>query len=113
MANLCVHCALILYLQTIQRERHYYSLISLHKDNDEKFPIQSPERSERVISFKTQRNNQQKVLKITMSESKIITLASFKVAWILAKHKRYISSATLRLYYGIHVSASRRICESH
>ena len=76
-------------------KRHYYSLIYLLKDNDEKFPIQSPVRSERVKFLKTQRNNQQKVLKITMSESKIITLASFKVAWILAKHKRSISDGEL------------------
>ena len=60
----CLLCFDTMYISICKLynvKRHYYSLISLHKDNDEKFPIQSPERSERVIFLKTQRNNQQKV----------------------------------------------------
>ena len=87
-----------MYLQTIQCEA---PLLFSHQDNDEKFPIESPEspespeRSERVIFFKAQRNNQQKALKRTMSEYAIVTLASFKVPWILAKHKRSFSEGEL------------------
>ena len=53
MANLCIVPDIAGISLTIQREVDYYSL---HKDYDEKYSIESTERSERVILLKAQLN---------------------------------------------------------
>ncbi|KAJ1130248.1 hypothetical protein NDU88_008603 [Pleurodeles waltl] len=79
-------------LKRYNLERHYKTR---HASYSENFPLHSQLRSAKVASLKQTLLSQQKLFLCQMKESEAVTEASFKICYLLAKHKKPFTEAEL------------------
>ncbi|XP_078542371.1 general transcription factor II-I repeat domain-containing protein 2B-like [Lissotriton helveticus] len=83
-------------LKRYNLERHYKTR---HSEYTANFPLNSKLRSAKVASLKQALPSQQKIFHCQMKESEAVTEASFKICYLLAKHKKTFSDAELVKQY--------------
>ncbi|KAJ1190442.1 hypothetical protein NDU88_007180 [Pleurodeles waltl] len=79
-------------LKRYNLERHYKTRHARYSEN---FPLHSQLRSAKVASLKQTLLSQQKLFLCQMKESEAVTEASFKICYLLAKHKKPFTEAEL------------------
>ncbi|XP_078509146.1 general transcription factor II-I repeat domain-containing protein 2B-like [Lissotriton helveticus] len=79
-------------LKRYNLERHYRTR---HSGFTANFPLNSKLRSAKVASLKQALLSQQKIFLCQMKESEAVTEASFKICYLLAKHKKPFTDAEL------------------
>jgi len=91
---LCLICGeCISICKTYNIRRHY---VSLHKiDFENLYPLDSAARKQHLKQLKSSLTGQQNLLKSAMNETKLTTLASFKISWLLAQHKKPFSDSEI------------------
>ena len=90
---LCLICNKLFADNKVDNIRKHYQ--ASHSDFDSRFPCNSNDRKKEISRLKSTMTQQKQVLKRYMTSSELTTLASYRVAWILAKNKKPFSDGAI------------------